>query len=84
MKLILEIELDVADSLKEHSEAELQQLIFDTYIQYVTVQHYLDAFYWGSKAKIGTTEEDLPAKMISEFHTTWGDIAEKAKWSLKT
>lgn len=77
MKIQLTIELDIPDEMKEYSLPELQQWVFDGYVNYVTVSHYKDALTW-----MAEPASVIQAK-IALNHTNWGDWANNAKWSVK-
>ena len=72
MKIQLDIQLDVP-GVEEYSEAELRQLMFDAYVNYVTVQYMSDAIRWHGKDKT-----------IAEYHSNWGKIARQATWEIKS
>jgi len=81
-KVKLEIELDIPD-VSEFSDAEISQLVFDTYTNYVVVQHLQDAMYWLARP----TSQDQPSKaadkLISQHHRIWAKIARAATHTAK-
>jgi hypothetical protein len=86
MKITLTIELDLPDSidLVEGAEtASLGQLLFDSYVNYVTVSHLVDAQKWCVKARLGSESEDPGAKLIYHYHNTWADICQNATWKFE-
>ena len=86
MKIQLTIELEMPDDTSTQLAAtneELSQLLFDTYVNYVTVSHMSDAVEWCAKGKIGSDDEDARAKAIYQHHKLWGKICRDAKWSFK-
>lgn len=83
MQVELNIKLDLPDNCQDMSQAELEQLLFDTYVNFVTTRHCIDAVKWCAKAKVGTEQEDVVAKKIFEHHELWADLSSQATWSLK-
>lgn len=77
MKIQLTIELDIPDEIKEYTLPELQQWVFDGYVNYVTVSHYKDALTWMAQPTSITQAE------IVQNHDNWGNWANTAKWSVK-
>lgn len=73
MKIKLEIELEVPDVCEEMPNDELDQLLFDTYINYVTISHHRDALRFMSE-----NVSDL-----ANYHATWGDICSSANFVIK-
>ena len=84
IKLIIELELpdQTPEVLEEYNEA-LGQLLFDDYINYVTINHMSDAVEWCSKGRLGSEKEDLAAKQIYQHHKTWGRICRDATWNFE-
>ena len=76
MKVKLEIELELPDKYQDWSNEEINQLLFDEYVNYVTCAHLEDASSWCMKV----TDEDEGAKIILEEHRMWGKICKAAKW----
>lgn len=83
MKVKLNIELELPAECDDWSDAELQQLLFDEYVNHATCSHLEDATHWCAKAKVGTDNEDPSGKMIFEMHRTWGGICQNAKWDFE-
>jgi hypothetical protein len=90
MKIKLDIELDLPDECKDWSYAELQQLLFDEYINHATCCHLEAATKWCAKAYTndeGKSPEgrvkDEGAKRIMDTHKLWGEICDKAEWNFK-
>ena len=79
MKVKLSIELELPDSCKDFSHGELQQLIFDEYINHATCAHLEDAMKWLIKSQADLS--DVGAKLIYEMHNNWADICKNATWS---
>jgi len=79
MKVKLEIELELPDKYQDWSNEELQQLLFDEYVNHATCAHAEYAFDWCSKA----SDEDEGAKLILEDHRMWNKICKAAKWCFK-
>lgn len=77
MKIQLTIELDIPDELKEYTLPELQQWVFDGYVNYVTVSHYKDALTW-----LASPESITKAEHVNT-HKGWAEWAGKAQWSVK-
>lgn len=78
MKVTLKITLDVPE-IETFSRGELAQLLFDDYINFVTVQHRLSAMKWAAN-----NEGLLPTQLIMSHHELWADIADKAMWTFET
>lgn len=83
MKVNLTVELDVPGETSEEHQEGLGQLLFDAYINYATCNHLKDALQWCAKGGIGSDNEDLSAKLIYEYHDTWGKICNNAKWNFE-
>jgi hypothetical protein len=86
MKVKLTIELELPDDVPELTEQGrngLSQLLFDSYVNYVTCKHWEDARHWCAKGKVGSDNEDLSAKLIYQYHNTWGHICRDAKWDFE-
>jgi hypothetical protein len=83
MQVELNIKLDLPENCQNMSQAELEQLVFDTYVNFVTKRHSIDAMQWCAKAKVGTENEDVIARRIFEHHELWADLSAQATWSLK-
>lgn len=85
MKVILTIELDLPDTtpvvLDSYNES-IKQVVFDSYINYITCCHLKDAVKWCSIGKVGSHNEDLTAKGIYQYHDTWANICKNSKWSM--
>lgn len=79
-KVKLELELDIP-GIENFSDGELAQLIFDEYINFVTVSHLEDASRWCCKSQ--QNPEDVSAKQIWEMHNTWADISKAAQKTVK-
>lgn len=83
MKATLTIQLDLPYNPAEVSTDELAQILFDQYINYATCAHLRDSMDWLCKSlKEGEPHKDV-YKYMSERHTKWADICEKAKWRLE-
>lgn len=76
MKLRLTVELDLPDECSEWSDPELRQMVWDSYVHYVTVSHLRDQLTWlvhsQNKPECATTKE------IHDIHKNWADIGSKA------
>lgn len=83
MKIRLTVELDIPDDARDYSEAELQQLIFDTYIHYVVQRHARDAVKWCAMAKVGSDNEDPTGKALFEHHHLWTEASRAREWSIE-
>lgn len=80
MKVKLNVELDLPDDCEGWSDAELQQLLFDEYINHATCAHLEDATHWCCEARVGMPDEDATKKIIFEHHQLWGEICSNATW----
>lgn len=78
MKITLTVELDLPDDMAEWPDAELCQVLFESYINYVTCQHIEESMHWTIQSV-----EDRNAILIAENHKQWYNIAKQAKWSFK-
>lgn len=81
MKIKLTIELDLPDEANDWSDAELRQVVFDSYINYATCQHMQDAVHW--MARSAKSEPDSAGRAIAEIHSNWGDICSQATWTME-
>lgn len=72
MKIKLEIELDLPEEYVEYSDAELGQVIFDYYTNYVTTRHLADAVRWMGMGHSRNYH-------IVAHHEQWANIADSAK-----
>jgi hypothetical protein len=77
MKVKLTIELDVPDNIIL-SEENLEKMIYDNYINYVTKAHRIDVMK--SLKKI---DESVTALKIYDIHNNWVNISEKAIWKFE-
>ena len=82
MEIELKIKLKLSDECKFLSDGELGQILFDSYINYVTVCHLRDASKWCSKGKIGSDNEDESAKILMDYHNNWADISDQPEWKI--
>jgi hypothetical protein len=80
MKVKLNVELELPDYCKTWSDAEIQQLLFDEYVNHATCAHLEDATHWCCKARVGTEDEDPTGRQIFEMHKNWGEICSNATW----
>jgi hypothetical protein len=83
MKIKLTIELELPDDCNDWADAELQQLLFDEYVNHATCAHLEAATKWCAKAKVGSENEDPGGKQIFEMHKNWGEICGKAQWDFE-
>ena len=84
MKVELKISLELPDNCAKLSKAQLGELLFDAYVNYVTSRHAADALKWCAKARVDCEDEDAGAKRIYEYHELWRDITSNTVWSLTT
>lgn len=82
MKLTLTIELKVPDEIGDN-QAEIDQRIFDSVVNYATCAHLRDAITWCGKAKVDTPEVDQTGKRIMDHHNLWADILGNAEWRVE-
>jgi hypothetical protein len=78
MKAKIIVELNLPHSMRLHAD-ELCQLLYDAYVNYVTVKHCEDALTWCVEGNVGKPDEDPAKKQIHEYHRTWGKITGAAK-----
>lgn len=83
MKVQLTIDLILPDDCQEMNDAEISQVLFDGYTNYVTVSHARDAVKWCARGKIGSDNEDKVAKHIYKYHETWRNVADQAVWTFE-
>jgi hypothetical protein len=81
MKVTLSIDLDLPVVCNGMSRSELEQLLFDEYVNHATCAHLTDALKWLALAKAGTPDEDATKVQIYEHHQLWAAICGKAEWS---
>ena len=81
MKIKLEIELDVGNALDGKSDEEIAQILFDSYVNYTTVQHFGDTLQYCSLGKIGSDNPDMTYAQLYHYHQNWGEICSAAKWN---
>jgi hypothetical protein len=76
------VALDIPDA-DQHTDPELRQAIFDSYTNYVAVQHMWEVCKWtASLAKFesaGDMQMASTARRIINIHQTWADIAAAAE-----
>lgn len=77
MKITLTVELDLPDDMAEWPDPELRQLLFDSYTNYVPLQHLNDSLHWMGKFQSSN------ADLIADEHKKWYDITKQPKWSFK-
>ena len=76
MKVRLTIDLELPDELSGFSKPELDQLLFDAYINYITCAHYEDALNRIERGHINDTAES-----IVDYHKQWGRTSKPVNWS---
>lgn len=87
-EITLTIPLTIPDEmLRGVSEAELRQVLYDTYINYVTLKHHSDALEQMS-LEAGATPGSQDAVMrnyAAALHKSWGKICASAdgRWTMK-
>lgn len=77
MKIRLTIELDLPDGYSKWPDAELRQLVFDSYVNYNTVAHMEDAI-----ARFGKTD-DAVSRMAYNHHKEWSAISGSAVFAIE-
>lgn len=88
MKIELKIGLDLPDECQTMSQAELQQLLFDEYINAITLHHREKAMDWAYQSVLeADNPEKLPidnnqAKKLYLHHKLWGDTTSQPEWNL--
>jgi len=88
MKIKLKITLDLPEECNAMSQAELQQLLFDEYINAITVHHREKAMDWVYQSVLEAGHpEKLPidenqAKKLYLHHKLWGDVTSQPEWNL--
>tara|TARA_Y100000310_G_C20622404_1_gene784087 strand:+ start:302 stop:565 length:264 start_codon:yes stop_codon:yes gene_type:complete len=83
MKVKLNIEIELPDEFSDYSHAEMQQLLFDEYVNTVACSHLRDAVEWCGEARVGTADEDSNKKIIYEHHQAWGKICTQATFDFE-
>jgi len=83
MKVTLTIELNLPDDASKLTDAELRELLFEEYVNYVTKCHAIDASNWCAKAKVGSENEDKMGKQIYERHSAWMNYTDLPYWSFQ-
>ena len=78
MKITLTVELDLPDDMVAWSDAELRQMLFDSYTNYVPLQHLNESLHWMCESV-----EDSSAQLIADIHTKWYYITKDPPWSFK-
>lgn len=74
MKVILTIELDIPDDA-DMLDDDIEQVLYDSYINYVPLMHSRDALYW-----LGQGDK---AWDLYNVHQNWSEITTDPKWSFK-
>jgi len=83
MKVRLTIDLDIP-SVEDYSDGELQQLVFDEYVNHATCAHFEDAAKWLAESnKKNSVFKKENCELIFKMHKTWGDICSNAKFKLE-
>jgi hypothetical protein len=88
MKIELNIKLDLPENCQNMSQAELRQLLFDEYVNAITVHHREKATEWAYQSILEPdSPEKLPvsnnqAKKLYLHHKIWGDTTEQPEWDM--
>lgn len=77
-KVRLTVHLDLPDEYDNLTEPELQQLIFDEYVNHAACAHFEQSTHWLTKPK-----HDKSARLIADSHREWGMICRKAKMEVE-
>lgn len=82
MKIEMTVALDIPDA-DVLGDAELRQALFDSYVNYVTVQHLGEVVRWtaslGRFESGGDVDMAETARRIVRNHQAWAEIAETAE-----
>ena len=81
MKIKLEIELDVCDSLDGKSDEQISEILFEGYINYVAEQHLGDAVEYCSLGRVGSETPYFGYTQLFNYHKRWGKMCSEAKWT---
>lgn len=75
MVIELKVQFELPDDdFGKFSNAELSQILFDSYVNYVTISHFKDALEY----------YDTPSlKHISEYHRLWGNMTCNSKFTFE-
>tara|TARA_Y100000034_G_scaffold117749_1_gene157541 strand:+ start:3135 stop:3374 length:240 start_codon:yes stop_codon:yes gene_type:complete len=76
MKVRLEVDLELPDVCEKMSEGELQQLLFDVYVGYVSGCHLRDVTSFMAKGM-------EPSNPVIRMHQTWAEITSNPQWKFK-
>lgn len=82
MEIELKVKLKLPDSCNSMSDDELGQLLFDSYINYVTVSHLRAATKWSSTFEHESEEEKARSKNLMNYHNTWADISNQPEFKI--
>lgn len=88
MKIELKIALDLPHECQTMSQAELQQLLFDEYVNAITLYHREKAMAWAYQSALeADNPEKLPidnnqAKKLYAHHKLWGDTTNQPVWNM--
>jgi hypothetical protein len=81
MKVRMTIDLELPDKYNDWTKPELQQLLFDEYVNHATCSHFEDALNWC--ASWGNNQNNFQEKMIYESHSEWGRICSGASFDFE-
>lgn len=73
MKVKLTITMEVPDVVLGMSDAEIRQNVFDDVVNFAEVEHRTWAVRWMAKNQ----------PTLSEHHSLWGDIINKASFEIE-
>lgn len=80
MKVRLTIDLELPEKFEEWPDLELSQFLFDSYVNYVTLQHYVEALHWAASAQLGSENEVLMDKLAHERHIEAARFSKPVEW----
>ena len=82
MKVSLTVSLDIPGA-ESFSNAELRQIVFDEYTNYVAISHLEDLMKWtvarGKYESAGDIKMMEGCDPLIRLHRTWADIADGAE-----